>query len=92
MGKVNFGIKDGGLDFGIDLNEDGEPSIKGRLDLGEAVEEAIKREASVEGAKLVDFKFALTKLTLKIDTDKDGENLLELEINLGEAFQEIRGK
>ena len=92
MSKVNFGIKDGSLEFAVDLNEDGEPSLKGKLNLGEAAEEAIKREGAVEGAKIVDFKFAFTKLTLKIDTDRDGENLLELEIDLGEAFQEIRNQ
>lgn len=83
-------IKDGKANFAIDSNKDGEAAVSISLDLGEAVQEAIAKGTKVEGAKIVDFKFELTKLKLSIDTDKDGENLLDLVIDLGEAFDEIQ--
>lgn len=87
-GKVEF--KDGALNFELDTNEDGEASVKVKLNLTEAFEEAFDRGGKVEGAKVVDFRFELTKLYLKIDTDQDGEDLLELTLDLGEAFDEAR--
>jgi len=83
-------IEKGALVFNVDPNKDGESVIKGKLDLGEAVSEAFKREGAIEGVKLVDFRFEVTKLYLKLDTDRDGESVLELEIDLAEAFDEIK--
>lgn len=89
-GKVKLKVEEGAVLFSVDSNEDGQDSIKIKLNLGEAVQEAFQREESIEGAKIVDFKFSFTKLQLKIDTDRDGENLLELELDLGEIFDEVK--
>jgi len=88
--KVSLEIKDGAVEFNIDTNADGESVVKGKLNIGEAIEEAFKREGAIEGAKVVDFKFNGGKLELKIDTDKDGEELLTLSIDLGEVFDEVK--
>jgi len=89
--KFKFEVKEGKLAFAIDANADGEASIKGALSVAEGIQEVFSRGGQVEGAKLVDFSFALTKLSLKIDTDRDGEELLSIEIDLGEAFDEVKG-
>ena len=91
MGKLNFDIKDKALHMGVDYNEDGENSIKMKLNMIEAVSEAFSRGEAVEGVKLVDFKFELTKMVLKLDSDKDGEEVLELVIDLGEVADEVKG-
>lgn len=90
MSKVNYAVKDGNLNIGVDSNEDGQNSVTIKLNLTEAIQEAIFRGDAVEGAKVVDFSFQFTKLVLKIDTDRDGEALLELEIDLAEVFDEIQ--
>ena len=90
MSKVNYEVKKGNLHIGIDSNEDGQNAISIKLSLTEAIQEAIFRGTPLEGAKVVDFKFDLTRLILKIDTDRDGEALLELEIDLAEVFDEIK--
>jgi len=86
----DFGVKDGKLEFGIDPNRDGQNVISGKLHLGEALSEAFSRGEKVPGARIVDVKFELTRLVVKLDTDKDGEPLLELEIDLAEAFDEVQ--
>lgn len=90
MSKFDVKAEDGALCLGIDLNEDGEKLMMAKLNVSEAIQEALQRGESieVEGAKVVGFKFELTKLKLMIDTDKDGEKLLELEIDLAEALDE----
>jgi len=88
MSKFDVSFEGGNVKFGMDLNEDGDKSIEATLHLSEALEEVIKRGTPIEGAKIVDFKFELTKMILVIDTDKDGEKLLELKLDLSEAFQE----
>lgn len=92
MSKFPIEVKDGALNFGVDSNEDGEQSVSGKLHLAEAIGEALAKGTQIEGAKVVDFKFELTKLVLKIDSDKDGQPLLELTVDLGEAFDEVKGK
>lgn len=92
MSKIDFEFKDEKLCFGVDMDEDGTKVLVMKLSLSEAMEEAIKRERSVEGAKLVDFRFDGTTMKIALDTDKDGEKLLELEVDLMEAFDEIKGK
>ena len=91
MSKLNFDIKDKALHLGVDYNEDGESSIKMKLNMIEAVGEAFSRGEAVEGVKLVDFKFELTKMILKLDSDRDGESVLELVIDLGEIADEVKG-
>jgi len=86
--KISVEFKDGNVEFGLDLNKDGEKSLSGVLYLNEALQEAIKRGKAIEGAKVVDFRFELTKMILVLDTDKDGEKLLEIKIDLAEAFDE----
>lgn len=88
--KLNFEVKDGNLEIGLDSNQDGEKSLKMKLYLSEALGEVMSRGDAVEGAKLVSLKFEFTKLKVQIDTDKDGEPLLELEIDLGEVFDEVQ--
>ena len=88
MGKFDVETKDGQIQLGLDLNEDGEKLMVLKLNMGEAIQEVLKKGQAIEGAKLVDFKFNLTKLTLTLDTDRDGEKLLELEIDLAEALDE----
>ena len=39
-GKIKLKIEDGSIVFGVDANEDGKESISGKLNLGEAVQEA----------------------------------------------------
>ena len=92
MSKLNQEIKDGKLLVGVDTNEDGENSLSMKLNLSEAVSEAIAKGEAVEGVKVVDFKFELTKLVIKLDTDKDGENVLELVVDIAESFDEIKSK
>lgn len=91
MSKLNFEIKDSALHLGVDYNEDGESSIKMKLNMSEAISEAFSRGTAVEGVKLVDFKFELTKMVLKLDSDKDGEEVLEIVIDLGEIADEVKG-
>ena len=85
-----FKVEDGAVSFGVDSNKDGEKAISGKLNLGEAVQEAIEKGEAIEGLKVVDFKFGLTKLTFKIDTDRDGENVLEFSLDLGEVADEVK--
>ena len=87
---ASFKVEDGSLKINVDTNKDGEAAIKGNLNLGELVQEAIARGDAVEGVKVTEFKFELTKLKLSLDSDKDGEKVLELEIDLGEAFDEVQ--
>ena len=88
MGKFDVSAEDGALVFKVDLNEDGEPVVHGKLNFGEGIQEAFQRGEAIEGAKVVSFKFDLSKLVIAIDTDKDGEKLLELTIDLAEAIDE----
>ena len=88
MSKFDVIFKEGSLVFGLDLNEDEKKSISCKLHLNEGLEEIIKRGEPIEGAKVVDFRFELTKMILVLDTDKDGEKLFELEVDLAEAFEE----
>ena len=83
-------IEEKNLVIGIDPNKDGEKVLNLKLNLSEALGEAMARGEAVEGAKLVDVKFEMTKLVLVLDTDKDGERLLEMELDLGEAFDEVQ--
>ena len=85
-------IEDGKISFEIDTNKDGEAAVAGSLNLTEAIQEAVARGEAVEGVKVVDFKFELTKLKLKLDSDKDGQELMELVIDLGEVFDEITNR
>lgn len=87
---VEMKIDKGALLINVDSNKDGENSLRCRVDLGEAFQEAFNKGAAIEGAKVAEFKFEMTRLILKLDTDKDGEPVLELEIDLGEAFDEIK--
>jgi hypothetical protein len=87
--KINVKVEGNELKMGLDYNEDGENLVDIKLNLTEGIEESFKREAPIEGAKLVEFKFEDKKMKLVLDTDKDGEKLLELSIDIGEAFDEI---
>lgn len=86
--KFDVKFENGNLSFGLDSNQDGQKSISGKLFLNEAIQEVIAKGTAIEGAKVVDFRFELTKMVLIIDTDKDGERLMELEIDLGESIDE----
>lgn len=88
MSKFDVSVEGDVLVLGLDSNEDGEKVLEAKLHLNEALQEAFKKGDAVEGVKVVDFKFSLTKLTVSIDTDKDGEKLLELTIDLAEAIDE----
>ena len=89
MSKFDFGFEGSELSLSIDLNDDGQESVAVKLDVSEAIQEALQNSKPVEGAKLVDFSFDDSKLKLKIDSDKDGDTVLELSIDLMEAFDEI---
>ena len=89
--KLTFEVKDGALNLAVDSNQDGEPVVKMKLNLSEAVQESFSKGEAIEGVKVVDFKFSLTKLNLTLDTDRDGEKLLELEIDLAEGLDEGTG-
>jgi len=91
MSKVNVEFKDGKFSFRVDADEDGDASVKGSVNISEAVQEIFSRGEAVEGEKFVKLKLELTKLLISIDTDRDGEKVLELEIDLGEAFSEAKG-
>lgn len=91
MSKVNFEVKDAALNVGVDVNEDGQNSVNLKVFLSEALEEAFKKEAAVDGVKVAEVKFELTKLKIILDTDKDGEKLMELEVDLAETFDEASG-
>lgn len=86
--QFNVKVENDNLVFGADFNKDGEPSIKGKLSLTEAIKEAFMKGTAVEGVKVASLKFALTKLIVVIDTDKDGQNLLEIEVDLAEGLDE----
>ncbi len=89
MSKFNVEVKDKTINLGLDTNQDGENVLTAKVHMDEALSELLKKDGvSLEGAKLVAFKFNLTKLSLTIDTDRDGEPMLELEIDLGEALEE----
>ena len=89
--KFDVEFKDNQLCLGLDTNQDGEKLLNAKISLSEAIQEALQRKESVkvEGAKIVEFEFKLTKLVLKVDTDQDDEDLLELEIDLAEALDEV---
>ena len=89
MSKVDVKFKDGSIEFGVDLNQDGEKSVEAKLHLSEALQEVIKRGEKIEGAKVVDFDFSISGITLLLDTDKDGEKLFELKLNFSEAADEF---
>ncbi len=76
------------LELGLDMNQDGEKLLKAKINLSEAVQEAFKKGAAVEGVKSATVSFSGTKLIVKVDTDKDGEALMDLELNLMEALDE----
>lgn len=88
MDKLNISFKENALEFGVDLNNDGQNAIKGKLYLNEALQEIIKRQKAVENARVVSFRFEGTKLILELDTDKNGEKLFELIIDFLETFEE----
>ena len=85
---MKFEIKDGKLDLAFDGNKDGQAVVKVKLDINEAIQEAMSRGAKVEGVKIAAFGFVGTKLMLKLDTDQDGQTVAEIEIDLMEAYDE----
>jgi len=89
---VEMGMNDGVFELKVDPNQDGQEVFKLKMFTSEVIQEAISREKSIEGAKLVSFGFEGSKLKLSLDTDKDGEILLELEIDLMEIFDEFSKK
>lgn len=91
MSKGSVNVEDGKLKFALDTNEDGQPVINGHVNLSEALQEAFKKGGKIEGAKVVDVEFNLTKLVITIDTDKDGEELATIEIDLAEGVDEGTG-
>ncbi|MHA1166584.1 MAG: hypothetical protein ACTSRU_02100 [Candidatus Hodarchaeales archaeon] len=91
MSKVDLKVEDGSFNVGVDTNEDGQEAVKLKVNLSEALGEAMKNGVAIEGAKVVEVKFELTKLVVKLDTDKDGEELLSLEVDLAEAVDEASG-
>lgn len=88
MSKYNIGVEGETLKVGLDLNEDGQEVVTLKLSLKEAVQEAFTKGGKIEGVKVVDFRFELTQLVLKIDSDQDGETLAEIRIDLAEAIDE----
>lgn len=89
--KPSIAIKDGALEVGLDTNGDGQNVVDLKLNISEAVSEAIAKGTAIEGHKVVNLKFEGTKLVIDIDSDKDGEPLLDVVVDLGEAFDEISG-
>lgn len=91
MSKFLVGMEGSALKFGLDLDQDGQASIGGKLHLSEGIQELMQKGGAIEGAKVVEFKFEGTKAIVKLDTDRDGEPLLELELDLMESFDEVSG-
>ena len=86
--KFDVDFKDGNLELGLDLNQDGDKLLVAKINASEAIQELMKKGGKVEGAKVVDFSFDGSKLSLMLDTDQDGEQLLELQLDLMEALDE----
>jgi hypothetical protein len=87
--KFDFEVKDGAFNASVDMNQDGDKFMKLKLNITEGIQELIAKGGKLEGAKVVEVKFELTKMIIKLDTDRDGEELLELEVDMAEGFQEI---
>ena len=89
---VNYGFDGSAFTIGVDGDKDGVSSIKAKVKTQEGISELINRGATIEGAKVVDFKFTTNGyLVLTLDSDRDGEASLELEINLLEGLDEAKG-
>ena len=86
----DFKVEDGALVMALDPNKDGEPVMKAKVHLSEALQEAMNRSEPLEGVKVVSLSFENSKLKLKLDTDKDSEPVFELELDLIEGFEEIQ--
>lgn len=88
MSKVNYKVQDNSLQVGLDANEDGQNSLTLKININEAIAEAFKKGAAVDGVKSASIKFEGSKLVLIVDSDKDSEQLLSLEADLFEAIEE----
>lgn len=88
MSKVNYKVQDNNLQVGLDANEDGQNSLTLKINLSEAIKEALKKGAAVEGVKTATIKFEGLKLIVVIDSDKDGVPLLTVEADITEAIEE----
>ena len=86
--KFDVEVKEGNLELSLDTNQDGEKLMTAKVNMGEAIQEVLKKGEKIEGAKLVDFEMGIGGIKLVLDTDQDGEKLLELELNLAEALDE----
>ena len=59
---VTYGFTEGVLDLSVDANKDGDHVLNLKLDVNEAVEEAINKGTAIEGVSVADFKFEGSKL------------------------------
>ena len=87
---IDFDFSAKEVNLAVDSNKDGQHVVKMKLNISEAIAEAIQRGEPVEGAKLADFRFDGSKAYVAIDTDLDSEKLIEIEIDLMEVVDEVK--
>jgi len=88
--KVDFSFVGKSIEVSTDLDQDGVKSMKSKLNISEAYQEALKRGESVkvEGVKAFTMKMEGLNLKIVVDTDKDGEAVFTHEMNLPEVLDE----
>lgn len=95
MSKGNVKYKDGKLVAGLDTNEDGENLLTLKLNVNEAIQEALDKLSKGEESKValdvkkVELEFGVGGMKLKVDTDQDGEHVLEVDLSFSEAIDEV---
>lgn len=88
MSKIDVDAENKNVSIGYDHNEDGEPSAKLSLNVGEAIQEAIQKGTALEGVQAVSVSFEYPKVYISVDTDRDGEKSIVFEADIAEAIDE----
>lgn len=89
MSKVKISVENNQILIDVDTNQDGQSVVSAKLDLPEALQEAMK---SGDQPVVVDGKLKLAfeegKLKLSFDSNQDGEAAAMVDLDLAEAVDE----
>ena len=87
--KINVSMEESKVKVGIDTNRDGQNAVEVKLNLKEALQEAIEKGEAKVDVKSLTLKLEGTKIILLVDTDKDAEPVLEVTADLLESYEEV---
>ena len=87
--KLSVKADGGKISVGVDLNQDGQDSVKVSVSLSEALDEILKRSDDTKGTKIA-YKMSGSVLKITLDTDQDGQNVAEVDIDLLQCLTEGR--